>query len=88
MPGEPQPRLVPPTNSEPSLAEAHRHDARAEARAEREAGALVAAVDLLQGDAHDRAVRLVADEELLLERAELAAGQVASMPLADWPILP
>ena len=59
------------------LGEAHRHDAGAEALAEREAGALVTAVDLFQEDAHDRAVRLVADEELLLERAELAAGQVA-----------
>src|SRR5690606_17314239 len=50
---------------------------RAEALAEGEAGPLVMAVDLFQEDAHDRAVGLVADEELLLERAELAAGQVA-----------
>src|SRR5437763_13842779 len=38
---------------------------------------MIAAVDLLQEDAHDGGVRLIADEELLLERAELAARQIA-----------
>src|SRR5438067_2264789 len=39
--------------------------------------ALVSTIDLFQKDAHDRAVCLVADEELFLEWAELAAGQIA-----------
>src|SRR5262249_38836707 len=59
------------------LAEAHRHTARAEALAEGKARPLIPAVDLLQENAHDRAVRLVADEQLSLERPELAAAPVA-----------
>src|SRR5262249_24732753 len=69
--------------------EAHRHHAGAEPRAEREAHSLVAAIDLLQEHAHHRAVRLVADEHLLLEGAELPARQVgadAAGGLAHLPI--
>src|ERR1019366_5008156 len=53
-------------------------DARAEPLAERIAGALISAVRLFfERDAHDRAVGLIADEELFFEGAELATGQVA-----------
>src|SRR5262249_8777036 len=58
------------------LALAHRHHAGAEALLEGETRALIVAVHLLAEAAHHGAVRLVADEQLLLERAELAARQV------------
>src|SRR5439155_18918662 len=51
-------------------------DAALEAGTEREAGALVAAVDLLQHDAQDVRLGLVADEALAGARAELAARRV------------
>src|SRR5207248_3663780 len=51
-------------------------DAALEALAEREARPLVAAVDLLQEDAHHHRLRLVADEALPGERAELAPRRV------------
>src|SRR5262249_6477550 len=57
--------------------ESHRHAPGAEPLLERVAGPLVVAIHLLQARAHDDAVCLVADEELLLERPNLAAGQVA-----------
>src|SRR5205823_2830560 len=53
------------------------NDARREALAEREAGALIPSVHLFQKDAHHGAVRLVADKELLIEGAKLAAALVA-----------
>src|SRR6516164_5458960 len=59
------------------LALPHRDHAGAETLLEGEACALVTALHLLQEDTHDCTVRLIADEELLLEGAELAAGQVA-----------
>src|SRR5262249_12135558 len=57
-------------------AEGQAVDAALEALADGEAGALVAAVDLLQGHAHDHRLGLVADEALAGEGAELAAGGV------------
>src|SRR5262245_54846484 len=84
-PREPQPRLVPPTKSEPALP--HRHHAGAEPGTEREARPLIALLDLLQIHAHHRAVRLVAHEELLPERPELAARQVALDPARRLPHL-
>src|SRR5262249_26942037 len=51
-------------------------DAALEAAAEREARPLVLAVHLLQVDAHDVGLVLVADEALAGEGAELAAGGV------------
>jgi len=42
-----------------------------------EAGALVMPIDLFEEDAHDRAMRLVADEQLFLKWPKLAAREVA-----------
>src|SRR5262249_54365513 len=63
-------------------------DAALEAAAEREARPLVAAVDLLQADAHDHRLRLVADEALPGERAELAAGRVPARLAGRLPHAP
>src|SRR5262249_2956559 len=51
-------------------------DAALEAAAERETGPLVAAVNLLQIDAHDHRLGLVADETLAGERPEPAGSRV------------
>src|SRR5262249_26047099 len=69
--------------------EAHGDDAAAKALAERKAGALILAVHLLEEDAHDGAVRLVADEQLFFERPESSAGAVeidAGRGLAHFPV--
>src|SRR5262249_23872774 len=51
-------------------------DAALEAAAEGEPRPLVAAVDLLQVDPHDRRLGLVADETLASERAEFTPGRI------------
>src|SRR5262249_38249369 len=57
--------------------EQEREVARGEPLAEGDARPLIAAVDDLEDDAVDGAGRVVGDEELVFERAELPSGRVA-----------
>ena len=60
------------------LIHAHGHETGLEAAEEMEHGALVEAVDLLEGDALDLRGGLLPDEHLALPGTELAPGQVAA----------